>query len=63
MWVFLDLWSYLNKVEKYAFCPAVHERIDVCGSEVLFHDVNESVGDTTSNLIRWDRVGYLWVED
>ena len=63
LWVFLDLWCYLDEIEKYTFSPAVHERIDVWRSEILFHNMHESVGDTTSYLIRWDRVGYLRVED
>ena len=63
LWIFLDLWSNFDEVEEDTFSPAVHERVDVWSSEVLFHDVHESVGDTAGNLIRRDRVGYLWVED
>ena len=62
LWIFLDLRSYLDEVEEDTFSPAVHERVDVWSSEVLFHDVHKSVGNAASDLIRRDRVGYLWVE-
>ena len=49
--ILLDLRSNFDEVEEDTFSPAVHERIDVWSSEVLFHDVYKSVGDATSNLI------------
>ena len=61
--VFLDLRRNLDEVEEDTFGPAVHERVDVWSSEVLFHDMHESVGNATSDLIWWDRVGYFRVEN
>ena len=61
--IFLNLWCDFDESLEDAFCPAVDERVDVGVGEVLFHNVHERVGNTASNLIWWDRVGYLWVED
>ena len=61
--VFLYLRRNLDEVEEDAFGPTVHERVDVWSSEVLFHNMHESVGNAASDLIWWDRVGYFRVED
>ena len=61
--ILLDLRCDFDESLENAFSPTVDERVDVGVGEVLLHNMHERVGNATSDLIWWNRVGYLWVED